>query len=103
MTEQDEAIKSQVDRDGIKTSRSPAVARLSQVIDYLFFLLYALLVLRFLLMLIDARSSAGFVKFIVRASNPFFAPFKNIVTSTDAATTVMLSIGVAFAAYVVLH
>jgi uncharacterized protein YggT (Ycf19 family) len=83
--------------------RSRGIARLSQVIDYGFFLLYALLALRFLLALIAARSSAGFVKFIVSVSDPVFSPFKNIVTSTDAGRTVMLSIAVALIAYLVLH
>src|SRR6185503_20211731 len=48
-----------------EVERSRGLARVSQVIDYLFFVLYALLGLRFLLALLAARSTAGFVQFIV--------------------------------------
>ena len=42
--------------------------------------------MRFLLALMAARSTAGFVQFIVTVSNPFYAPFRGIVASpsTDA-------------------
>jgi uncharacterized protein YggT (Ycf19 family) len=85
--------------------RSRGVARLSQFIDYAFFLIYALLATRFLLSLIAARSSAGFVKFIVSVSNPFFAPFRNIVSSpkTEDGNTLLLPIIVALGAYLLLH
>lgn len=57
------------------------VARISQVLDYGFMLLYALLAIRFGLALLAARSSAGFVKLIVALTDPFYAPFKGIVAS----------------------
>ena len=58
-----------------EVGRARGVARISQVIDYLFFVLYALLGLRFLLALMAARSGAGFVQFIVTVTNPFYEPF----------------------------
>jgi hypothetical protein len=86
----------------VRTSRG--VARLSQVIDYAFFLLYALLAIRFVLVLAAARSSAGFVQFIVTVSNPFYDPFKGIVENTEASGhTLMLPLLVAIGAYAVLH
>jgi len=67
--------------------------------------IYALLGMRFLLALLAARSTAGFVQFIVAVSNPFYAPFRGIVASpsTDQGHTLMLPIVVAIVAYVILH
>ncbi len=84
--------------------RSRVAARVSQVIDYAFFLIYALLAFRFLLSLIAARSASGFVKFIVSVSDPFYAPFRNIVASPKTGEhTVLLPVVVALCAYAVLH
>lgn len=85
--------------------RSRGVARFSQFVDYLFFVIYALLTVRFVLSLIAAKSNAGFVRFIVAITSPFYAPFKGIVDSprTDDGHTLMLPVVVAFGAYVVLH
>ena len=88
-----------------EVQRSRGLARISQVVDYIFYLIYALLGMRFLLALLAARSSAGFVQFIVAITNPFYAPFKGIVASpsTDQGHTLMLPIVVAIIAYVILH
>jgi YggT family protein len=91
--------------DERKVKRSRGVARVSQFIDYGFFLIYALLAIRFLLSLIAARSSAGFVRFIVSVTEPFYAPFNNIVASpkTGDGHTLLLPMVVALGAYLVLH
>ena len=88
-----------------EVERGRGAARVSQVIDYIFYLIYALLGMRFLLHLLAARSSAGFVKFIVAVTNPFYAPFRGIVEapSTEDGHTLMLPIVVAIIAYVLLH
>ena len=88
-----------------EVQRSRGLARVSQVVDYIFYVIYALLGMRFLLALLAARSSAGFVQFIVAASNPFYVPFRGIVASpsTDQGHTLMLPIVVAIIAYVLLH
>ena len=85
--------------------RSRGVARLSQVIDYMFFLIYALLAIRFVLALIGARGSSGFVKFIASITDPLYAPFNNIVASPSAGDggTFLVPALVALAAYAVLH
>jgi uncharacterized protein YggT (Ycf19 family) len=85
--------------------RSRAVARVSQFIDYVFFLIYALLLIRFVLVLAAANSTSGFVQFIVRVSDPFYAPFKGIVQTTEATPghTLMLPLLVAIVAYFILH
>jgi hypothetical protein len=88
-----------------EVERGRGLARISQVVDYIFYVIYALLGMRFLLALLAARSTAGFVQFIVTVTNPFYAPFKGIVASpsTDAGHTLMLPIVVAIIAYILLH
>ena len=88
-----------------EVERGRGAARVSQIIDYIFFVIYALLGLRFLLALMAARSTAGFVRFIVAVTNPFYLPFKGIVASpaTDQGHTLMLPIVVALIAYMLLH
>jgi len=88
-----------------EVERARGLARVSQVVDYIFYVIYALLGMRFLLALLAARSSAGFVRFVVAVSNPFYAPFRGIVASpsTDAGHTLLLPIVVAIIAYVLLH
>jgi uncharacterized protein YggT (Ycf19 family) len=88
-----------------EVGRARGVARVSQVIDYIFFVLYALLGLRFLLALLAANSSAGFVKFIVTVTNPFYEPFRNIVASprTGDGHTLMMPLVIAIIVYVMLH
>jgi uncharacterized protein YggT (Ycf19 family) len=88
-----------------EVERSRGLARVSQIVDYLFFVLYALLGLRFLLALLAARSSAGFVQFIVKVTNPFYEPFRGIVASpsTQEGHTLLLPIVIAIIVYVLLH
>jgi len=88
-----------------EVERGRSAARVSQIVDYIFYVIYALLGMRFLLALLAARSSAGFVQFIVTVTNPFYAPFRGIVDSprTDQGHTLLLPIVVAIIAYVLLH
>lgn len=88
-----------------EADRSRGAARASQIADYLFYLLYALLGMRFLLALLAARSTAGFVKFIGAVTSPFYAPFAGIVSSprTEDGHTLLMPIGIAILAYVMLH
>ena len=88
-----------------EVERGRGAARVSQIIDYIFYLIYALLGMRFLLALMAARSTAGFVQFIVAVTNPFYAPFRGIVESprTGEGHTLLLPIVVAIIAYVILH
>jgi hypothetical protein len=88
-----------------EVGRARGVARISQVVDYIFFVLYALLGLRFLLALLAARSGAGFVQFIVTVTNPFYEPFRGIVASprTDGGHTLMLPLVIAIVVYILLH
>ena len=88
-----------------EVGRARGVARVSQVVDYIFFVIYGLLGLRFLLALLAARSGAGFVRFIVAVTDPFYRPFQGIVASptSDSGHTLMLPLVIAFIVYVLLH
>lgn len=88
-----------------EVERARGVARISQIIDYIFYVLYGLLALRFLLALLAARSSAGFVRFIVTVTEPFYRPFRGIVSSpsTNDGHTLMMPLVIAIIAYVLLH
>jgi hypothetical protein len=88
-----------------EVGRARGVARISQVFDYIFFVLYALLGMRFLLALLAAKSGAGFVRFIVAVTDPFYEPFRGIVASprTDGGHTLMLPLVIAIIVYVLLH
>ena len=88
-----------------EVGRARGVARISQIVDYIFYIIYALLGLRFLLALLAARSEAGFVRFIVAVTDPFYRPFRGIVASpsTDSGHTLMLPLVIAFIVYVLLH
>ncbi len=85
--------------------RSRGIARLSQFLDYGFFLIYALFAIRFFLGLANARPTSGFVKFIVAVTDPLFAPFRNIVESPklDGGGHILMPIVIALLAYGVLH
>jgi hypothetical protein len=88
-----------------EVERGRGAARVSQVVDYIFYVIYGLLGMRFLLALLAAHSSAGFVRFIVAVTNPFYAPFRGIVSSpsTDQGHTLLLPIVIAIIAYLLLH
>jgi len=88
-----------------EVERGRGAARVSQVVDYIFYVIYALLAMRFILALLAANSRAGFVQFIVSVTNPFYSPFKGIVASptTNDGHTLMVPIVVAIIAYVLLH
>jgi uncharacterized protein YggT (Ycf19 family) len=90
---------------GREMERARGFARASQVVDYLFSLLYGLLAIRLLLALIGARESNGFVQFIEAVTNPFYSPFRGIVASPTAegGFTLAIPIIIAIIGYVLLH
>lgn len=88
-----------------EVERGRVMARISQVVDYIFLLIYSLLGIRLLLALFAARESAGFVQFIRSVTDPIYAPFRGIVPSpsTPEGFTLALPIVVAIVAYILLH
>ena len=88
-----------------EVQRARGLARVSQIVDYIFFLLYALLGLRFLLALLAANNETGFVQFVVTVTDPFYLPFRSIVASPSVGGghTLKMPLVVAFIAYLLLH
>ena len=98
-----EAI-SEIEESDNEIKRGRVVARLSQVIDYIFFLIYGLLAIRLLLALFAARSGNAFVEFIRTVTDPIYAPFKGIVPSfSNEGFTLALPLVVAIVVYMLLH
>ena len=85
--------------------RARTAARGSQFIDYGFYVVYSLLMIRLVLALIAAQSSNGFVQLIRAVTDPFYAPFRGIVPSPSAegGFTLALPIVVALVVYMMLH
>jgi uncharacterized protein YggT (Ycf19 family) len=85
-------------------ARSRGAARVSQYIDYAFYLIYSLLAIRLVLSLIAARSSSGFVQFINTVTYPLYVPFRGIVPSPSAeGFTLALPVAIAILVYMLLH
>jgi hypothetical protein len=88
-----------------EVERGRFFARVSQFVDYVFFVIYGLLTIRLLLELFAARENAGFVKFIKSVTGIFYAPFQGIAPSptADGGFTLALPIIIAIVAYMLLH
>jgi uncharacterized protein YggT (Ycf19 family) len=84
--------------------RGRAAARISQVVDYVFYIIYGLIALEFLLGLMGARSGNGFVQFIGALTRPLLAPFERIVgTPTAGAFQLRMSYLFALIVYILIH
>ncbi|MBN1606502.1 MAG: YggT family protein [Polyangiaceae bacterium] len=80
------------------------VARIARILDYVFGLLYALLLVRLVLDFLSARPSAGFVQIVRGVTDPFYAPFKGIVgTGSIEGAPVVWPLVVAIVGYMLLH
>ena len=88
-----------------EVERSRSMARISQVVDYVFYIIYALLAIRFLLALLAARRSAGFVQLIYSVTDPLYAPFRGIVAepAAEGGYRLALSVVIAIIVYGLLH
>ncbi|HEY5219971.1 MAG TPA: YggT family protein [Gemmatimonadaceae bacterium] len=86
-------------------SRGRDLARGSQVVDYVFSVIYGLLAIRLALSLLAARSSNGFVEFIAAVTAPFYAMFRDIVPSPSVSGgyTLVVPIIIAIVVYALLH
>jgi uncharacterized protein YggT (Ycf19 family) len=84
--------------------RARGVARISQVVDYLFYLIYAFIGLMILLDLMGANRNAGFYRFVNGITRPLLAPFRGLIDDPAAAQMrFRMSYIVALIAYILLH
>jgi len=96
----DEVVETQNEVD-----RGRFLARVSQIVDFIFYVIYSLLTIRLVLALFAARQSAGFVQFINSITEPLYAPFRGIVPSpsVEGGFTLALPIVIALIVYLLLH
>jgi hypothetical protein len=64
--------------------RTRTVARVSQVVDYVFYLIYGLISLEIVLEALGARENAGFKQFVDTLSGPLLAPFEGLMADPAA-------------------
>jgi len=84
--------------------RGRTAARVSQVVDYIFYIIYGLIALEFSLGLMGARRGNGFVQFIGGVTRPLLAPFERIVgTPSVGILRLQLSYLFALVVYIFLH
>jgi uncharacterized protein YggT (Ycf19 family) len=84
--------------------RARELARVSQVVDYVFFLVYSLAGLEIALELIGARQHNPFKRFLDAVSAPFLAPFRGLMPDPALGSfQLMLSYIVALVVYALLH
>lgn len=85
-------------------ARARTVARISQVIDYLFGVIYGLIGLLIVLDLIGARESSGFKQFINVITAPLVAPFRGLMPDPRFGNfRLMLSYIIGLIVYGLLH
>ena len=96
-------LKEVIDSDA-DVERARGIARFSQIVDYLFYLIYGLISLQILLDLLGARRGNGFRDFIETVCAPLLAPFKGLMPSVGSGSfQLRLSYVFALVAYLLLH
>jgi uncharacterized protein YggT (Ycf19 family) len=86
------------------TNRALVVARITRIVDYLFGILYALLLVRLVLEFLSARRDTGFFEMVRSVTDPFYAPFKYIVASSSVeGAPVVWPLVIAVLGYMLLH
>jgi uncharacterized protein YggT (Ycf19 family) len=85
-------------------ARARSLGRTSQVVDYVFFLIYGLIGLEIVLELLGARQSSGFKRLLDNVTWPMLAPFRGLMPDPAVGSLqLMLSYIVALIVYFMLH
>ncbi len=99
----DEAI-TEVQQTEREVKRARGTARTSQIIDYIFYLIYVVIGMRIIFDLFGARESNAFDNFVDAVSAPFLAPFQNLFPDpVSGRFQLRFSYLAALGIYVVLH
>ncbi len=84
--------------------RAKTTARISQVVDYIFYLVYGLIGLEIALELLGAREGAPFKQVIDALTAPLVAPFRGLMPDPGVGQVrLMLSYIIALVVYALLH
>jgi uncharacterized protein YggT (Ycf19 family) len=99
----EKAIGEVVDTEA-EIERGRAAARVSQVVDYIFYLIYSLIALEILLELLGARETNSFKRFIDALTAPLLMPFNTLMPDlAQGRFQFKVSYLVALLVYVLLH
>lgn len=94
----------EVAQTDVAIERSKFVARISQIVDFIFWLIYGLITLEILLDLIGARRTNAFRSLINTLTDPLLAPFQSLVPDPVAGRfQFRVSYVVALVVYILLH
>ena len=97
------AINSVADTE-LELDRARKSARISQFVDYAFYLAYGLIGLEIALELLGARQASGFKRFLDLITTPLLAPFKGLMPDPSVGSfQLMLSYVIALVVYLLLH
>lgn len=84
--------------------RARGIARVSQIIDYFFFLIYGIIGLEIILELFGARDGNAFRQFIATISSPLLRPFRGLFFDPGVGVfQLRLSYIVALIVYLLIH
>lgn len=84
--------------------RARTVARVSQVLDYVFYVVYGLIGIQIALEALGARDGSGFKQMMNTVTLPFLAPFKGLMSDpVIGSSQLMVSYVVALVVYILLH
>jgi uncharacterized protein YggT (Ycf19 family) len=84
--------------------RGRAAARVSQVVDYIFYLIYSLIALEIVLELLGARETNSFKRFMDALTAPLLMPFNTLMPDLGQGRfQLKISYLVALLVYVLLH
>lgn len=74
-----QAVREVADTEA-EIARTRKIARLSQVVDYVFYLIYGIIALEIVLEAMGARENAGFKQFVDTLAGPLLAPFEGLMS-----------------------
>jgi uncharacterized protein YggT (Ycf19 family) len=84
--------------------RARRMTRVSQVVDYAFYVIYGLIGLEFALELFGAHHASAFKRFLDAITFPVLGPFRGLMSDPGVGSVrLMLSYVVALVVYVLLH
>jgi uncharacterized protein YggT (Ycf19 family) len=103
-TEFKEEAISEVQNTDVEVKRARLVARISQIIDFLFYLIYGLISLQIIFDLLGARRNNSFRSLIDVLSSPWLGPFRNLFPDPSAGRfQIRFSYVAALVIYILLH
>ena len=95
----DEVVETEVE-----VERAKGAARISQFVDYAFYVVYGIISLEIILELLGARESAGFKQLIDVLAAPFLAPFEGLMPDPSSGPfRLMQSYIMALVVYLLVH